>query len=83
MLASVYWKFGEDGSEHISWIKEYWPALEKFTYGFYVNDLDYDATATSVKANYRSNHDRLVAVKNKYDPRNLFRMNANVKPSAD
>ncbi|MGH7554399.1 MAG: BBE domain-containing protein, partial [Longimicrobiales bacterium] len=31
---------------------------------------------------YRQNHERLVAVKNKYDPKNLFRLNANVKPTA-
>jgi FAD/FMN-containing dehydrogenase len=81
MLCTVFWTFGEDGSEHIQWIKNYWAGIERFTHGFYVNDLDYDATTTSVKANYRSNHDRLVAVKNKYDPKNLFRLNANVKPT--
>ena len=81
MLCSVAWRMGDDGSDHIRWIKQYWSGLEKYTYGFYVNDLDYDATASSVKANYRSNHDRLVAVKNKYDPKNLFRLNANIRPS--
>jgi FAD/FMN-containing dehydrogenase len=82
LLAAVAWKFGDDGTEHIRWIKQYWAKLERFTHGFYVNDLDYDATTASVQANYRNNHQRLVAVKNKYDPKNLFRMNANVKPSA-
>ncbi len=81
VLCSVAWRFGDDPAEHIQWIKQYWAGIEKFTYGFYVNDLDYDATTASVKANYRSNHDRLVAVKNKYDPKNLFRLNANVKPT--
>lgn len=28
-----------------------------------------------------SNHDRLVALKNKYDPTNLFRHNQNIKPT--
>jgi hypothetical protein len=81
LLCSVDWKQGDDPSAHIQWIKQYWAGIERFTYGFYVNDLDYDATTASVKANYRSNHNRLVAVKNKYDPKNLFRMNANVKPT--
>ena len=34
-----------------------------------------------IKATYGSNYERLVEVKNKYDPSNLFRMNQNIKPS--
>jgi hypothetical protein len=81
MLAASVWPFGEDGSEHIRATREYWSGLERFTYGFYVNDLEPDATAASIQATYQQNHERLVAVKNRYDPTNLFRMNANVKPT--
>ena len=81
LLSSVGWKQGDDPAEHIKWIKQYWARIEPFTEGFYVNDLEIDATTTNVRNNYRTNHDRLVAVKNTYDPRNLFRLNANVKPS--
>ena len=79
MLNTVFWKFGEDSSEHVRWIKQYWAGLEPFTQGFYVNDVG-DRTGPEVQSNYRRNHDRLVAVKTKYDPKNLFRLNANVKP---
>jgi FAD/FMN-containing dehydrogenase len=81
MLCSVAWKFGGESAEHIQWLKQYWAGLERFTHGFYVNDVADDATATAVQANYRANHERLVAVKNRYDPKNLFRLNANVKPT--
>ena len=81
MLCAVGWRHGDDPSAHIQWIKQYWPALERFTQGFYVNDLDIEASSTAVGANFRQNHQRLVAVKNKYDPKNLFRLNANVKPT--
>jgi FAD/FMN-containing dehydrogenase len=33
-----------------------------------------------VKAAYRDNYERLSAVKAKYDPHNLFRINQNIKP---
>jgi FAD/FMN-containing dehydrogenase len=33
-----------------------------------------------IKATYGYNYDRLVAIKNKYDPTNLFRVNQNNKP---
>jgi len=34
-----------------------------------------------VKKTYGDNYERLVAIKNKYDPGNLFRMNQNIKPT--
>lgn len=81
MLGFVNWPHGTDPSEHIAWIRAYWQNVEPFTHGFYVNDLEADATAAAVQENYRQNHARLVQVKNRYDPGNLFRLNANVKPS--
>jgi FAD/FMN-containing dehydrogenase len=34
-----------------------------------------------IKATYRDNYERLVVLKNKYDPTNLFHMNQNIKPT--
>jgi FAD/FMN-containing dehydrogenase len=81
MLMSSSWPMGQDGADHIAYIRDYFKTLERFTHGFYVNDLDPEASRSTVSANYRANHARLVTVKNKYDPRNLFRMNANVVPN--
>jgi FAD/FMN-containing dehydrogenase len=81
MLCFVDWAHGTDPSAHIEWIRQYWTTLEPFTHGFYVNDLVADMTAATIRENYRQNHDRLVQVKNRYDPTNLFRLNANIAPS--
>jgi FAD/FMN-containing dehydrogenase len=81
VLALVFWRFGDNAASHVQWIRNYWTRLEPFADGFYVNDTASDATAAAIQANYRQNHDRLVEVKNKYDPKNLFRLNANVKPA--
>jgi FAD/FMN-containing dehydrogenase len=81
MLCGVGWKHGDDPAAHIQWIKQFWTGLEPFTHGFYVNDMEEGHSAAAIRENYRRNHDRLVAVKDKYDPRNLFRLNANVKPT--
>jgi len=81
MLCFVDWPHGTDPAGHIAWIRQFWTGLEPFTHGFYVNDVEADMTAAAIRENYRQNHERLVAVKNRYDPRNLFRLNANVRPT--
>ncbi len=81
MLCFVSWPSGSDPSDHIDWIRQYWTGLEPFTHGFYVNDSEEGMTAATIRENYRRNHERLVAAKNRYDPTNLFRLNANVEPT--
>jgi FAD/FMN-containing dehydrogenase len=65
----------------ISWTKSYYDALHPYSAGgAYVNFLMGDEGADRVKATYGDNYERLVAIKNKYDPDNLFRVNQNIKP---
>jgi FAD/FMN-containing dehydrogenase len=81
LLAIVDWAYGEDGSEHIAYDRRYWADLERFTLGFYTNDMPEDAGAAAIGRNFGSNYQRLVKLKNKYDPTNLFRLNANIEPT--
>jgi len=57
-----------------------WHELEPLTRGFYTNLTDADTTMAGYRDNYGANFERLVALKAKYDPMNLFRLNANVPP---
>ncbi len=81
LLGIIDWRFGDDPTDHIAWLRKYWATLQPFTQGFYTNDVAADASAMAINANYRENYPRLVALKNKYDPANLFRLNANVQPT--
>ena len=65
---------------NIGWAREMYTVLRPFGMGgVYVNNLG-DEGHERVKAAYGENYDRLVALKRKYDPDNLFRFNQNVHP---
>jgi FAD/FMN-containing dehydrogenase len=62
-----------------SWTKRYWEALRPYSAGgAYVNFM-MDEGEDRVKATYKDNYERLVKIKDKYDPNNLFRVNQNIK----
>jgi FAD/FMN-containing dehydrogenase len=64
-----------------AWAREYHDALHPHSAGgAYVNMMMHDEGPERVRASYRDNYDRLVEVKRKYDPRNLFRVNQNIAP---
>lgn len=66
----------------VEWASNYWEALHSYSAGgAYVNFM-MDEGEDRVKATYRDNYERLAAIKSKYDPDNLFRINQNVKPKA-
>jgi FAD/FMN-containing dehydrogenase len=65
-----------------TWAKEYWDALHPHSAGgAYVNFM-MDEGENRVKDSYRDNYHRLAAVKAKFDPTNLFRVNQNVQPAS-
>ena len=78
MLAA--WDDGE-GHRHMAWTHACWRALEPFgSLGVYVNFLGNEGDGR-VRASYGVNHERLVALKNRYDPTNFFACNQNIKPT--
>jgi hypothetical protein len=79
-LLAVNWPITSDPTAQVAWLRQYWASVEPHMQGFYTNDI-IDETQQQVDENYLGNYPRLVALKNKYDPGNLFRLNANVVPS--
>ena len=75
------WTDTAESAGHIQWTRQFWTAVEPFATGqVYVNHLDAEE-GTRIKAAYSDNFGRLVALKNKYDPTNLFRLNQNIRPA--
>jgi FAD/FMN-containing dehydrogenase len=66
-----------------AWGRAYWRAIHPFNLeGGYVNFMFDDEAQGRVQASYGENYARLAAVKARYDPENLFRVNQNIAPAA-
>lgn len=64
------------------WAKAYWKAVHPFTMGgAYVNFM-MEEGEERIQATYAENYAKLSAIKKKYDPDNVFRVNQNIKPAA-
>jgi FAD/FMN-containing dehydrogenase len=70
-----------DSEEHKEWVREGWDALQPYSTGVYTNFLS-DEGASGVEAAYGDRLTRMTALKDRYDPDNFFRMNANISPSS-
>jgi hypothetical protein len=70
---------------NIRWTRELSEMMRPFTTSSdYVNQigLEIDEGSERIKTAFGVNYDRLVAVKYKFDPTNLFRHNQNIRPTA-
>jgi FAD/FMN-containing dehydrogenase len=77
------WKMPPGDTEReIDWVRRAWAKIEPQTRGQYVNLAATDDREARVHAAYGDNYPRLAALKKRYDPGNLFRLNANIKPAA-
>jgi hypothetical protein len=81
MLILSQWAGPADSERNIAWTRETFAAMEPhLADAVYVNNLG-DEGRARVQAAYGANYGRLVEVKRRYDPDNLFRLNQNVVPA--
>jgi FAD/FMN-containing dehydrogenase len=76
------WESADEDDRCIGWCRELFEAMIPYsTGGVYVNFMTQEEEKR-VKEAYGDSYDRLVALKNKFDPANFFRLNQNIKPGA-
>ncbi len=80
MLLSVSWPNESDAGPHVEYIRRYWDALVPYTDGYYTVASS-DESDQVRHSNYQGNLLRLQKIKKRYDPTNLFRLNANIRLS--
>jgi FAD/FMN-containing dehydrogenase len=76
------WPDPATSAEHIGWSRDLWTAMQPFASGVYVNNLGTEGEDRVRAAYTPATYQRLVALKDEYDPANLFRHNQNIQPSA-
>jgi FAD/FMN-containing dehydrogenase len=74
------WTNPAEDAERMAIVRKAWAPIESYMDGFYTNLAASDVGDARYRANYGPNYDRLVELKTRYDPTNLFRLNANVVP---
>jgi hypothetical protein len=80
-LIAVWPPSDQQGASHTTWVRDGWQSLRPATNGRqYLNFLS-DEGFNGVKAAYGDRLARLVALKDRYDPTNVFRFNVNIPPS--
>jgi FAD/FMN-containing dehydrogenase len=74
------WNEARDDEKGIAWARAFFKASAPFaSAGAYVNFMT-EEEGGRVKAAYGANYPRLVEIKRKYDPENIFHLNQNIKP---
>lgn len=74
------WPDPAENDANIQWVRDYYQATAPHSEaGGYINFMS-DDDQDRIQANYRDNYGRLVDIKRKYDPGNLFHVNQNIKP---
>ena len=70
-----------DSDPHVQWARDFSTAVQPFASGVYVNFMGDEGDERARAAYGSAKYERLVALKNKYDPTNFFRVNQNIKPT--
>ncbi len=80
MNVHARWESAGEDERCIAWARDFFAKSQPFASGgAYINFLTQEETDRIAFA-YGATYSRLVALKKKYDPTNLFRMSQNIKP---
>jgi len=83
LVVTNAWTDPAEDDLQIGWSRGLWRAMQPFVrQTAYVNYLS-DGEQDRVQTAYGERYERLVALKTKYDPTNLFRMNQNIQPAQE
>jgi FAD/FMN-containing dehydrogenase len=74
------WSDPSQDEAGIAWCRDFWTAMSSHATGEAYVNLMTDDDGGRLEAAYGASYEGLVALKDRYDPTNLFRMNQNIAP---
>jgi FAD/FMN-containing dehydrogenase len=82
VIIAGLWSDPEQDEQVIEWVRRLWDSLRPFSFGgVYLNYLSNEGDERVRAAYSHGKYERLVALKNRYDPTNFFRLNQNIRPT--
>ncbi|HEY5639104.1 MAG TPA: FAD-binding oxidoreductase [Dehalococcoidia bacterium] len=78
-VIAVWADENEDSTPHKNWIRSLYEQIKHEASGVYINFLETE-TYERIQESYGENLERMVDLKRKWDPANMFRFNQNIKP---
>ena len=81
LIVFAVWSDHSQDQRNAAVMRDLWKPFDPFTKGYYVN-TEPSEDEKRLRGTYGDNYPRLVELKNKYDPSNLFHLNANIRPTA-
>lgn len=83
LVIAAIWDDDSEQDAHVEWARSFWEAMQPFsTDSVYVNYLSEEGDERVRQAYGGEHYARLVELKRKYDPTNVFRYNQNIRPDA-
>jgi FAD/FMN-containing dehydrogenase len=77
------WTDADDDARNVEWTRDLAKALEPYASGGVYLTYSSDVGDDRVRDAFRSHYDRLVAIKDRYDPGNMFHLGQNIRPSIE
>ena len=82
VLILAAWTDPDESDTHVSWARDFFKAMQPHVANkVFPNLLSHDEDMERIRSAYGDNYDRLVEIKDKYDPTNFFNQNQNIRPS--
>jgi FAD/FMN-containing dehydrogenase len=82
VMVSSTWADPADDDRHMGWARRFHGAMAPFSRGVYINNFGSEGEERIRAAYGPTKYERLVALKHRYDPDNVFRHNQNIRPSS-
>jgi hypothetical protein len=78
IVIAAQWSEPSEQAQHTAWARDCWEALRRFSSGRQLLTMTSDVNEESARASFGCNYQRMLELRTKYDPTNLFYFDKNI-----